>query len=44
MDDLISRVLDQIKEDVICGDMTAIAELLDKVPEKDLRKFLPDDE
>lgn len=44
MDDLLDRVLDQIKKDVICGDLTAIAELLDKVPEKELRHFLPEDE
>ncbi len=38
--ELISKVLEQIKEDVEAGDVTAIELLLDEVSEKNLREFL----
>lgn len=41
---LLDQVLDQIKKDVRAGDMTAIAELLDTVSEKDFRGFLSEGE
>ena len=37
---MIDKVLEQIKKDVEAGDMTSIEELLNEVPEKNLRSFL----
>ena len=44
METLLDQVFDQIKKDVKAGDMTAIAELLDTVSEKDFRGFLSEGE
>lgn len=40
---LIDRVLEQIKTDIENGDLTAIAELLKSVPERDLVGYLPEE-
>ena len=40
MNSLIDMVIDQIVEDVIAGDYTAIEELLKFVPEENLRAYL----
>jgi hypothetical protein len=40
---LIDRVLDQIAHDVRIRDFTAIAELLEHVPENILEGYLPED-
>tara|TARA_R110000772_G_scaffold42074_2_gene98014 strand:+ start:335 stop:472 length:138 start_codon:yes stop_codon:yes gene_type:complete len=42
--ELIDKVLEQIKKDVEVGDMTAIEVLISKVPEKNLRSFLSEEE
>lgn len=41
--DLIDRVLEQVKADVKSEDLTALAELLKFLPEKNLKAYLPDD-
>lgn len=38
---LIDAVLEQIKADVLTGDMTAIEELISKLPADVLMNFLP---
>ena len=40
---LIDKVLEQIKEDVINGDVTAIEELLKQVPIDALQSYLPEE-
>ena len=40
---LIDAVIEQIKEDVASGDLTAVDELLTFVPEKNLKGYLPED-
>jgi hypothetical protein len=40
---LIDRVLEQITEDVHMNDFTAIAELLEHMPEEFLKGYLPED-
>lgn len=40
---LIDKVLEQIKEDVIHGDVTAIEELLKQVPIEILKSYLPEE-
>ena len=40
---LIDKVLEQIKEDVINGDVTAIEELLKNVPIERLKSYLPEE-
>ena len=40
---LIDKVLEQIKEDVIYGDVTAIEELLKQVPIEILKSYLPEE-
>ena len=40
---LIDKVLEQIKEDVIHGDVTAIEELLKQVPIDALQSYLPEE-
>ena len=44
LDQLVDKVLKQIKKDVEAGDMTAIEELLGDVSEKNLRSFLSEEE
>jgi|APGre2960657373_1045057.scaffolds.fasta_scaffold19338_3 hypothetical protein len=39
---LINEVIKQIKEDVVNEDYTAIEELLQLIPERNLRAFLPE--
>lgn len=39
---IIDKVLEQIKEDVECGDVTAIEELLKSCPEESLTNYLPE--
>lgn len=39
---LMDRVIKQIKEDVVNEDYTAIEELLQLIPERNLRAFLPE--
>ena len=43
MDNLIDSVIEQIKEDIKDGDLTAIDELLRFVPKKNLIGYLPED-
>lgn len=40
--ELVDKALEQIKEDVATGDLTAIDELLMFVPTKNLKGFLPE--
>ena len=40
---LIDKVLEQIKADVINGDVTAIEELLKQVPIESLKSYLPEE-
>ena len=40
---LIDRVLEQIVEDVIIGDLTAIEELLAYCPVEALKQYLPEE-
>jgi hypothetical protein len=42
MDNLINLVLKQIQDDVDSGDLTALEELLKRVPEKVLESYLPE--
>jgi hypothetical protein len=42
--EIIDQVIDQIKEDVGMGDMTAIEELLQNVPEKSMQSYLGEDQ
>jgi hypothetical protein len=42
--ELIDQVIEQMKKDVSYGDWTAIAELLESVPEENLKSFLPEEE
>ena len=44
MDNLIERVLRQIDVDLQTGDLTALEELLKRVPEQVLESYLPEDE
>ena len=39
---LVDRVLDQIREDVEMGDVTAIEEMLKQIPTQVLVDFLPE--
>lgn len=41
--ELIDRALEQIRADVECGDLTAIEELLKKIPEDVLIAFIPEE-
>lgn len=41
--ELIDKVLETIKSDVINGDMTAIVELLKQVPNEILKSYLPEE-
>ncbi len=41
--DLIDAALDQILYDVEIGDLTALEELLSRVPEQYLQGYLPED-
>jgi len=41
-EDLIETVIDQIKEDVHCGDIEAIEELLGFMPVVNLIEYLPE--
>ena len=41
---LIHKALEQIQEDVRHGDHTAIAELLERIPENSLREYLTEPE
>lgn len=43
-DNLIDRVIDQIKKDIQEGDETAIVELLWSTPVKNLIAYLPEEE
>jgi hypothetical protein len=43
MDNLIDSVIEQIKEDIKDGDLTAIDELLRFVPKENLIGYLPED-
>ena len=40
--DLVDRVIAQISDDIVDGDVTALVELLRQVPEDKLDAFLPD--
>jgi len=40
---LIEAVIEQIKTDIADGDLTAIAEMLERLPEAVLRGYLPED-
>lgn len=42
MDKLVDSAIERIKEDINCGDLTAIDELLRFVPKENLIGFLPD--
>jgi hypothetical protein len=42
MDNLINLVLKQIQDDVDSGDLTALEELLKRVPAKVLESYLPE--
>ncbi len=42
--ELIDKVLEQIKEDVSLGDLTAVEELIKAVPEENLKAYLPEKE
>ena len=42
MDKLVDSVIEQIKEDINCGDLTAIDELLRFVPKENLIGYLPE--
>ncbi len=42
-DPIIEAVIDQIKEDLQYGDVTAIYELLEFCPKKNLLGYLPED-
>ena len=42
-DTIICEVLDQIKQDIEFGDVTAISELLSTCPVTDLISFLPEE-
>ena len=39
---VIEKVIDQIKEDVRDGDLSAIEELLESLPEEALSNYLPE--
>lgn len=41
---LVDRVLDEIKKDVLAGDLTAVEELILNNSKKDLIAYLPEDE
>lgn len=41
---LIERVIELIKNDIECGDVTAINELLASIPTENLIQYLPEDE
>ena len=43
-DQLITKVIEQIEKDLDVGDTTAINELLDELPEKNLESFLSEAE
>jgi hypothetical protein len=44
MQALIDRVIEEIKKDILDGDLTAIDSLLTFVPKENLIAFLPEDE
>jgi hypothetical protein len=41
--ELVDLVIEQIKQDIENGDVTAIEELLHFVPEMNLKSYLPED-
>ena len=41
--ELINRVIAQIQLDIECGDVTALEELLKRVPAKVLESYLPEE-
>lgn len=41
--EILERVLEQIAKDVEAGDMTAIAELIEAVPDNTAMHFLPEE-
>lgn len=43
MTNLIDKVLEQVKKDVVIGDLTAIEKLLESVPIENLKEFLPEE-
>ncbi len=43
-EELINKVLEQIKTDVETGDLTAVAELLGYLPNGYLRGYLPEED
>jgi hypothetical protein len=42
--ELVDRVIEKIKEDIVDGDLTAVDELLKFIPTKNLIAFLPEEE
>jgi hypothetical protein len=44
MQALIDRVIEEIKNDILAGDLTAIDELLKFIPKENLISFLPEEE
>jgi hypothetical protein len=42
MQTILDKVLEQIKRDVAAEDMTAIAEMLTRLPEAVLKNYLPE--
>lgn len=42
-DPVIEAVIDQIKEDLLYGDVSALYELLDSMPRKNLLAYLPEE-
>ena len=43
MTNFIDKVLEQVKKDVVIGDLTAIEKLLESVPIENLKEFLPEE-
>ncbi len=41
---LIERVIELIKNDIECGDVTALYELLESTPTENLISYLPEEE
>lgn len=44
MSTLIDRVIEEIKGDINCGDLTALDELLTFIPRENLLSYLPEEE
>ena len=42
-DPIIEAVIEQIKEDIMMGDVTALYELLEFLPKKNLLGYLPEE-